>query len=456
MTGPGRIFFVFMLILIVFCYSAGAEEITADFLMTGETEAPVSITVSSPVYKTISRFGDERKESLNRFLKHISLSVNIDGDLSETTVMIDGDPVYSYIETADDSVRKTVYSVRPETVFTRQEKDPEDDSAVLSFVNDNFFRMNRLLDDLYPAFEKSAGLFKDYAKESSVSLNFTGYGKAVRRVTISLPEQYISDHFPAAFADLIVSSECREFIGRCVFKGPQKINLLYDQEDRLLRINYDGRAGLSEESLRKVSVVWRCVRSEEHRKDHLTLKTPSVSGNDRYNLIYERELDTGSPDQHIIKWDMQVDLKEGQIKKKTAFKGDLSFEDMIMKGEVSYSEKTDGKETKVIVTPSLQKENGSEFRGTIEIANYSGKIVISRTEYTVQFSPGKALSMPVIIDTGENEDGGTGFVREDGQIQELLSGILVRKLLSLPAEDLVFFNSDIPEETWKTLVQSLF
>ena len=42
------------------------------------------------------------------------------------------------------------------------------------------------------------------------------------------------------------------------------------------------------------------------------------------------------------------------------------------------------------------------------------------------------------------------------QTQDLLSGALIRKLLSLPAEDLEIFNSDIPDGVWNALVQSLF
>lgn len=454
--GSGMLFFVFLLMIAVTLYSACAEEFTPDFLMTGERETPVSMIISSPEYKTISRFGEERKDSLNRLLKHLSLAVNTDGDISETIVMIDQEPVYSYIETTNDTILKTVYSTGSDTVVAQQEKEREDESAVLSFLNNQFFILNKLLDDLYPAFEKSAEVFGNFAKESSVSLNFSGYGKAVKRITISLPEQYVSDQFPTVPADLVDSPECREYINHLMFKGTQKIVLLYDQENRLLRINYDGKAGFSEESMRRVSVVWRCRRSEEGKKDHLTLKTPSLTGNDKYNLTYERDTDTGSQDSHSIKWDMQLDFREGQTKKKTGFKADLTFSENMLKGEVDYSEKQDGNETKIIIVPSLKKEKTSEFFGTIEIANYSGKIVLTRTEYTVQISAGKKLTLPEITTVPENGSSVKGVVTDDEQIQDLLSGALIRKLLSLPAEDLVFFNSDIPDDVWNMLVQSLF
>ena len=153
---------------------------------------------------------------------------------------------------------------------------------------------------------------------------------------------------------------------------------------------------------------------------------------------------------------MQLDFREGQIKKKTGFKADLTFTDNILKGEVSYSEKQDGNESKITIVPSIKKEKPSEFSGTIEIANYSGKIVLTRTEYTVQISTGENLTVPEIMTVQESGISEEGIVTDYEQIQDLLSGALIRKLLSLPAEDLEFFNSDIPDGVWNALVQSLF
>lgn len=456
-TRSGLFLFVLVLMLTIIHFSVYAEELTPDFLMTGETNAPVSMIIASPQYKSVSRFGEERKDSLNKLLKHLSMAVNTDGNTSETIVMIDQEPVYSYVETTNDNVQKTVYSVSGDTFVVQQGKSREEDSSVLSFLNDHFFMLNKLLDGMYPAFEKTADIFSGYAKASSASLNFSGYGKAVKRIVISLPEQYVSESFPAVVSGLIDSPECKAFVDRLLFKGTQKIILLYDQEDRLLRINYDGKAGFSEESMRKVSVVWRCRRSDEVKKDHITLKTPTLTGYDKYNLTYERNLVTGTEAGRTIQWDLQLDFREGQIKKKTAFKADLHLEENVLKGEAVYSEKLDGDESKIIIVPSLQKEKPSEFSGTIEIANYSGKIVLTRTEYSVRVSPGKNLAVPEIKNGQENEVSEKDVAADtEPQIQDLLSGALIRKLLLLPDEDLAFFNSDIPDAVWNTLVQSLF
>jgi hypothetical protein len=74
----------------------------------------------------------------------------------------------------------------------------------------------------------------------------------------------------------------------------------------------------------------------------------------------------------------------------------------------------------------------------------------------VQISTGENLTVPEIMTVQESGISEEGIVTDYEQIQDLLSGALIRKLLSLPAEDLEFFNSDIPDEVWNALVQSLF
>ena len=95
--------FTVIIILTIQSVVTFAEEFGADILLTGECNIPVMITVSSPAYKMIAQFGDERTESLNRLMKHLSLSVTIDRNVSETAVMVDDDTVYTYTEQTDDS-----------------------------------------------------------------------------------------------------------------------------------------------------------------------------------------------------------------------------------------------------------------------------------------------------------------------------------------------------------------
>ena len=446
-----------LLIIAMIPKLSSSESLGPEMLLTGRCRYPIAVTVSSPVYHVIAQFGEERTQALNKLLRHLSVTVTLDGDISETCLAVDDEPVYSYIVKEKDSVRKTVYSIQPDTFYQQKSEEPDTGNTLMLFLDGDFFTLNRMLDDFYPLFEKTAESFKEYAKSSAaVSLNFRGYGKGVRKLTIPLPDNYIRDKFPEKAASLADTDEARMLIMSLLFSGTQKIILLYDQDDRLLRINYDGSVGNSEESIRKVSAVWRCVRTDKRKKDHLTLKTPSVKGTDKYNLIYEREVDESDSERQIIKWDLQLDLKEGEVRKKITFNADLQLDQNILSGKILYSEKQDGNDKKTTIIPSMKKENESEYSGTIEIANNSGKIVTSSTQYTVRVIPGKELTEPESIAecTSANPDPDT----ESGEelLRQRLDSVLLRKLLSLPPEDTEFFSLDIPQDVWNTLVKSLF
>ena len=438
-------------LMMPFC-TANAEGIGADTLMTGRADLPLTVTVSGPEYAQIARFGTDRTDSLNKILKHLGLSVTLDGNLSETVVTVDDEPAFSFFELPADSGSKTVYSFDPDTVYLSGTS--RDETGFALFLENEFFFLNTLLDDLYPVFEKTADTFSAVAKSTEVSLNFRGYGKGVRQTTIALSAQYVSEHFPAVIADLAKTEESRAFINRLLFSGPQKILLLYDENDRLLRIRYDGEAGFTAESMRNVSVLWRCLRTETEKKDNLTLKTPAKKGGDRYNLTYEREILLPEDAAHTIAWDLQIDRKDGQVRKKDAFTAELSSGIGLLSGKIVYSDRQEGTEEKLTIVPSLTKENDSEYTGTIEITNNSGKIVTSRFTARVAIRPGNVLSVPPYVNeyTAGTQDPDADPA--ENPVREWINSILVRKMLALPPEDLVFFSMDIPADTWNSLVQS--
>ena len=102
-------------------------------------------------------------------------------------------------------------------------------------------------------------------------------------MTITFPADFTAEKFPQIISTLVESGESREWIEKFVFHGKQRIVLLLDENERLIRVSYDGEAGISEDKLRRVSVVWRSFREKGIRRDKLVMKTPSVSGYDRNN-----------------------------------------------------------------------------------------------------------------------------------------------------------------------------
>lgn len=435
--------------------SAFADGFGTELILSGKYELPVSVCISSPQYKQIAQFGKERTEYMNSLIKHIGITVTTDGDISETALTVDSEPVFTYISWETDSVQHTVYSFEPETVYERKNTEGED-YPFLQFLEQEFFILNRLLDDLYPVFEKSAEVFRDFGKPSAANLNFRGYGKGVRKLTIPLSDQYVKEHFPGILTELAVTDESRAFLGKLIFSGPQKIILLYDQDDRLLRINYDGAVGLSEDSIRRVSLVWRCLRSGDQKKDNLTLKTPALKGYDKYNISYERLVDLSDDSVHSVSWNLQIDLKSDQVRKKISFTAELNTTDSQIEGDTVYSEKQGGTEKRIVIVPSLRKENDADYSGTIEITNYSGKIVISSIQAGIKIYKGEKLAAPANPTAGMSDELNPDDTERENEVQERMNSLLIRRLLKLPAEDLLFFSLDIPEDAWNSIVQSIF
>lgn len=445
-----------LLVLLAVSFAVCAEEIGPDLILREEIDAPLKLTVSEPVYSSLAQFGEDRLASLNKLIKHLGISVNMDGTVTDTTLLVDGDAVFSFTEAETEAGISSVYSFEPDKVYASTSDNAEaGDPDFSGFLNKQFFFLNRMLDDLYPMFEKTPETFAEYSKKGAENLSYRGYGKAVSRITIRIPDDYVKEHFPKALADLAQTDETRRFIEGLVFSGTQRITLLYDENGKVLRINYDGVLGQSEESTRKVSLVWRCLRTGGMKKDNVVLKTPAVKGNDRYNMTYVREYDLNDPALHTMNWDFQLDLKDGDVKKKVSFKADLTRTDGELSGQTVYTDKENGLEKKVVLVPAMKKENSGEYTGTLEITKYSGKIIISGIKATVSAGPGAAAEQPTVPETTPTQPGSEQVRADSERLQQMIESFLVRRLLALPESDLEFFSKDIPEDVWNAVKESL-
>ena len=219
----------------------------------------------------------------------------------------------------------------------------------------------------------------------------------------------------------------------------------------MIRINYDGIVGKSEESLRKVSVVWKCLRTDSRKKDSLTLKTPAIKGYDKDNIVFERELDCSDPLMHILKWDYQLDLKAGQEKEKAHYSGDLLYSDDTLTGKVVYTEKADNQEHGISFIPFIQKEKEDEYSGTLEITKKTGKII--KNSSVSRFSISSHNS--ILNETPEKRKTDIPPDLTEEKVQQEAIRMLIRKMVMLPKEDTEFLNKDIPEDMWYALIESL-
>ena len=433
----------FLVIIAAFCLFSGSngigETFPSHFLLTGEFDSPITFSIYAPEYTQLAQFSKERLDSLNRLLRHISVTVGSDRNRAETVLYIDQEPLLSIMDTQSE--------MSGQNQNLNEEKNTEKDEFTF-FLEKQYFRLNHLIDDLYPLFCKTAEKFPEYTGRSSATLNFSGFGKSVSRMTIQFPSEYVSEHFPEALADLCDNQTTRNDLKKLIFQGTQKIVLLFDQNGNVLRINYDGTVGVSETEMRKISLVWKCLRSGDHVKDSLTIKTPAVKGYDKDNITYERELDLSDPANRKLKWDYQLDQKKEKEKTKIRYTGDLHSEDMSSLGKIQYNVKGNSvPEHSIIITESMSKEKEAEYAGTLEITNKTGKIVTSSV------MSGFSISESIQSDTQKKERNGSQIIMtpDNEGIPEEAIRILIQKMMTLPEEDTVFLRKDIPDEIWKLL-----
>ena len=431
---------------------ASADESGFGILFRGDINEPVTVIIQSPAFHQLSQFSKERTESLNRVLKHLSLSIYMDGSASETTLFVDSGSMFTITENREGQCLRSVYSFSPDVLYQRSCTEKTDDSFRL-FLESQFFVLNRMLDQYYTVFSKAGEVFQDFTKTGISGISYKEYGKAIAKKIIQYPSDYVKQNFPKAIADLCETEESRKFTEQLHFKGAQRVTLLYDQNDQLMYVSFSGMVGLTEETMRKVNFTWKCLRSEKRKKDLIVLKTPSVKGYDKYNMTYERDLNTTDSDHQNILWDLQLDLKEEDNKQKIQYGAEISLTDGKLSGTIQFAEKQNGQERNISVIPELKKENSREFSGTIEITSKKGKIVNSSMTSILRISPAAVLSAlePERYTIAEL-DGEEGQHNAE-QLQNTINRIIIQNLITLPEEDTVFFRQDIPDEIWESIMK---
>lgn len=440
----------FIMFLAAFCLFSGSKGIgeayPSHYLLTGEIDTPVALCIQAPEYTQLAQFGRERLDSLNRLLRHISIDVSMKEDDSETVISIDQEPVIIFTDYKNIQIEK-----KNQTQKEAEESNKEKDEFS-SFLEEQYFRMNQMMDDLYPVFCKAADSFPEMSGKTAAVLNFSGFGKSTSRMTIQFPSEYVNEHFPDVLESLCESQSASDFLKGIVFHGSQKIVLMFDQNDKLLRINYDGTVGTSEEELRRISLVWKCLRTPDHIKDSLVIKTPAVKGYNRDNISYDRNLDLSDPGDMKLKWDYQLDQKKEKVKTKIRYTGDLSSADTSISGKILYHIKGDNHpENSISISAGLDKEKEREYTGTLEITNKTGKIVTSSVSFGL--SIGQSLQDDLIKKetTATQTDLTNVMVAEYGDISEEAVRVLIRRIMALPEEDTEFLRKDIPDDLWEML-----
>ena len=420
----------------VLSLASGAAGIAGTLL--GQETEPEELTIKANI-KAMPQFDEIRREELNRLLAHFSLELTLGENVHSAGLYLDDGEILSMTGRDTEKGTETVYSFMPDTVFVT----PYGDESLLQKKTEAggyeeavelAGRLHSLLEDGYDLFSSMRLNSPGTVTESKARQKIKGFGTAARKMTIQISaDEAESGSLSELFSGLGIGGG--EDAG-LVFRGKQKITLLLDEDDLPVRITYSGTCGTGEDSLRSVTLDWKCLRDTDSSADEIKLKTPAVSGRDRDNLTLSRSLGTKDGEEYY-ELSLEYDKVTAGTRTRAEAKASLKGTDTVG-GELSVTVKDEEGTRKTTVVPDLTV-TGEEYTGTLEIMNYSGKILKEDLLLSVSMSKGEEPVFPAAENTANEE-------KNDAAELEL-AGAFLREVLKLTDEDLAFLIRDLPEGT---------
>lgn len=426
---------------------------------------PVEIELQAAV-QTHMPFDETRTAQLNALLSHLALRLRFqavdDAIWSRMTVLSDGGEVMSVNTRQEHQAGQAQFSFLPDRTYAWAANsgvslegllggdDSIDpwwlDGLEAGLLADGLILLNALPDAL-----------PDYLKTSRISTTITGMGKAVEKQVVTIPSGAV-EGLGTLLAGRVPQGRLQTLLSGMVFSGKQTVTMWRDENGALLRADYAGNAGVSQEDLRSVSLSWRLRRDDEQVLDDLTLRTPRVKGSGRNNVVLTRTLKE-TANQATLEVSLRYEVVAAGVKDVHTVAADLTRDS----GE-------DGQRVTGEVT--LQRQQGDESAGKLTLVPDvtflpEGEILASGMVQVAQ-SVGSSLK--------EQADVRMEVRRSDWLIWELrpnvitvvmdnMAGIsrrivqgatveLVRRLVLLPTEDTAFLSAGLEPDVWQQIVDA--
>ena len=411
-------------------------------LLTRPGESAVSMELQAEVIR-MPEMGETRLEWLNRLLGHITFSLRTGEGMQEEIIAVDGSPALGCVSRTETDGAAWLFSFDDETAYRMPEG--EDLLSALSGVSADFSRLDDysetavLLSGFYRFFGGLPELFPEYASLSKTNVRYKPYGTAVKKWSITLPEDILRSEKMTAYLDTEGLEAVKEYLSHVVLSGRQRLTLQADENDRLMKVNYTAKAGLSADDLRSVNLDWRCLRGEEGYRDVLQLTTPGTGKRDNVSIDQELVIDAEGNEDYT--GTIETDRVADRVRTRTVLTFHLTASGKDVAGDMLEKTYTTGKNESTEVTVSLQQNAQDEYRGSLEIICKLDKI--EKEHYRLQLTAGKA-EPPQWKDDPVKQ-----MTEDDGRrIAEKAAGALLTALIPVPEEDLQYILADLPAGWW--------
>ncbi len=336
---------ILLMILLVFPVTAYGGTID-DMLMT------LTIPAAKPtelIFKVeainIPQFSETRTGWLNDLLKHMTFRVRSDGNIQDEEIDIDGKPAIECITRDNNGNLEFRFSFDDRIYVSENENDlsgmltglvPDDE------MNEYYSRLQVLLPEFYRFFSDLPELFPDCANETKVSIQYKGYGTAVKRYAMVLGQDVLSSEQMTEYLGNGEMTHVRDLLSKAVLNGKQRLTLLCDADGNLMKVNYTGKSGLNGGSIRNTDVDWKCLKNGNDYKDVLVLKTPAVTGTERHNVTLNREYRQQPEGAEEYRCTIDTDEVRNRIRSRIRFELSLDAADGKISGNAEIKKNSSG------------------------------------------------------------------------------------------------------------------
>ena len=426
--------------------SALAGEISAllNLLFQAEND-PLRLELSGQV-QAYPPFDEQRVNDLNRLLNHVSLDLLLDGDVSDIRLLVDEKETVQLMQKTTEGQTSLWTDLAPATTFCLPAEEwtesgstlwVEEADVTLAALGRGWLDLSNMY-DLLAVWPEIAG---ERAKESAVRQKVKRMGTATRKVVISCTAEDVAQGAVTEMIQALPHGALQNLLAQLIFEGRQRLVLLFDAEGGLLRVQYGGKAGLNAEDLRSVSLDWKCQHRENQQLDDLALKTPAVTGRNRFNVNLSRTLREAEEGERMTLTFAADRMWEG-VRTRFSGEADLSWADSL-NGVFSFTRTVGSDQQTVEIRPEGIRNTVGIMKGKLAISRSSSKIKQEDYLLDVQLREGETLTWPTETETAAL----TAPLAQNSSwaaLSEKVAARLLQHLLLVPAEDLDYLLRDLP------------
>lgn len=424
---------------------------------------PVEVLLKADV-ETHMPFDADRLSMLTPITDMLSLRLVTGEDQGAVTIAIEEQEVlslqYQGNQVQLSSMPATTYTSDTDTISMLLGTDVSFAGGYEALGLDR--RSETLLSDGRTLLSQIPAAFEAYGKRAKTDMNISGYGKSAYRYDYTIAAAK-AGNVREMLLSICPDGWLKEIIGALNFSGQQTLRMYYTADDVLLRAEYNGTCGASDD-LRTVKLVIRTRQDEEVQKDYLELTSPAKKGKDKNNLTFERTVQMNQPGKRTITGNYTYTvISEGITSIQKAefdLKNDYTDAADHITGSISSESKLNGAEkyTGLTLKPDLKitgEEEAPVVNGTLAVTEtYAGKttehavltIVLQRAEgiawedraETVDLS---ALDAEALADAQQ-------------QAAASITAAMVHPLILMMGEEATWFFQDLPADAVQKIIET--